>query len=206
MYFDPRMNQYLHQLQQIIHGQQQRIDQLEKQLTDFHKDLSGLKQEPRLAVDRIEYKFDQLKIERLDGTLNIGLTPKAGKELMDDLSVDGVPNQQDDNIDIPDHPNVGKHVLRDLDDYLKNDLLNDMKVIEGRLQMPLNESYRQFIIQDVRKQLDERVAEYLKQYNNKDILNNKEQIEQAIFDRVKRDILKGIDSFITKLKQGGEVT
>ena len=37
--------------------------------------MNSLKEAPSTKIDRIEYKFDQLKIETLEGTLNIGLNP-----------------------------------------------------------------------------------------------------------------------------------
>lgn len=209
MYYDQNFNHYIEQLHQTIQAQQERMQQLEKNIESLQQDFSGLKKEPRLAVDRIEYKFDQLKIERLEGTLNIGLTPKAGQQLLDDLSVDGAssdPNghqvHNDNDTEIPDHPNVARHIIKDLNDYIDSQLLSDMKMIEGHLQMPLNDSYRQFIIQDVRKQVDDRVGEYLQEYNNKEILEKPDQIEQIIFNKVKRDMLKGIEAFIMKIKQG----
>lgn len=34
-----------------------------------------IKDKPTTNIERIDYQFDQLKIERLEGTLNIGLNP-----------------------------------------------------------------------------------------------------------------------------------
>ncbi len=39
-------------------------------------------------MEKIEYKFDQLKVESLDGTLNIGLNPSNLKETIEDLAVE----------------------------------------------------------------------------------------------------------------------
>ncbi len=43
--------------------------------TKNKEELQQLKEKPAVHVDRIEYKFDQLKVETLEGTLNIGLNP-----------------------------------------------------------------------------------------------------------------------------------
>lgn len=206
MYYDPNFNRYLHQLQDTIQTQHIRMEQMEKLISNLQQELVGLKKEPRLAVDRIEYKFDQLKIERLDGTLNIGLTPKSGEQLLEDLSVNGQDTDPEPDLEMPDAPNVMNHILKELDQYLKTELLNDLKIIEGRLQFPLNDSYRQFIIEDIRKQINQRVSDYLKQYTQKQILEEPTDIERHVYEKVKRDILKGIESFINRLKQSGETT
>jgi len=68
-------NQYLQWLQQTIQAQEQRIIALETTLQKITQELKQIKEKPAVHVDRIEYKFDQLKVETLEGTLNIGLNP-----------------------------------------------------------------------------------------------------------------------------------
>lgn len=48
---------------------------MEKTLASLIEEIEQLKARPPVRVDRIEYAFDQLKIETLDGTLNIGINP-----------------------------------------------------------------------------------------------------------------------------------
>ena len=37
--------------------------------------ITELQSRPSVHVEKLEYKFDQLKVEKLEGTLNIGLNP-----------------------------------------------------------------------------------------------------------------------------------
>ena len=58
---------------------QKKIQSLEKQVSEFTKSSS-------CSIERMEYKFDQLKVETLEGTLNIGLNP-SDLQGIEDFSV-----------------------------------------------------------------------------------------------------------------------
>ena len=66
---------YSIQLQRYLEAQDKRILQLEQEIKHLTEEISLLKNKPPIHVEKIEYKFDQLKVESLDGTLNIGLNP-----------------------------------------------------------------------------------------------------------------------------------
>ncbi len=70
---------YLHQLQQALQAQQTAILNLEDQVRLLQEELNELKNRPSSSVGKVEYKFDQLKVENLNGTLNIGLNPFSAK-------------------------------------------------------------------------------------------------------------------------------
>ncbi len=58
---------------------QQKIHSLEQKIIE-------LQNRPPVHVEKMEYKFDQLKVETLEGTLNIGLNP-ADLQNIEDFSV-----------------------------------------------------------------------------------------------------------------------
>src|SRR3954447_14733408 len=68
-------SQYLQWLQMCIQAQEQRIITLETTLNKMKEEIKKLNERKSIHVDKIEYKFDQLKVETLEGTLNIGLNP-----------------------------------------------------------------------------------------------------------------------------------
>jgi spore germination protein PC len=68
-------SQYLQWLQMCIQAQEQRIQTLENALKKMKEDIKQVNEKKAIHVDKIEYKFDQLKVETLEGTLNIGLNP-----------------------------------------------------------------------------------------------------------------------------------
>ncbi|MDU0205002.1 spore germination protein GerPC [Paenibacillus sp. MAH-36] len=80
--------QWAQQLSAYIELQKQRIDKLEETVTKLQSDLDALKVEKRFHIDKIEYNFDQLKVEKLDGTLTIGISPSS-LDNVDDFTVNG---------------------------------------------------------------------------------------------------------------------
>ncbi|BFT68984.1 spore germination protein GerPC [Paenibacillus sp. P36] len=80
--------QWAQQLSAYIEMQKQRIDKLEETVTKLQSDLDAIKVEKRFHIDKIEYNFDQLKVEKLDGTLTIGISPSS-LDNVDDFTVNG---------------------------------------------------------------------------------------------------------------------
>jgi len=61
-----------------VQALERKLKELEERLDTAEKKLAELESKPPLHV---EYHFDQLKVSRLDGTLNIGLSPQAMKDV-----------------------------------------------------------------------------------------------------------------------------
>ncbi|MZQ82485.1 hypothetical protein GQF01_10225 [Paenibacillus sp. 5J-6] len=80
--------QWAQQLSAYIEMQKQRIDKLEETVTKLQADLDAVKVQKRVHIDKIEYNFDQLKVEKLDGTLTIGISPSS-LDNVDDFTVNG---------------------------------------------------------------------------------------------------------------------
>lgn len=80
--------QWAQQVSAYIEMQKQRIDKLEQTVTKLQTDLNALKDQKRVHIDKIEYNFDQLKVEKLDGTLTIGISPSS-LDNIDDFTVNG---------------------------------------------------------------------------------------------------------------------
>lgn len=80
--------QWAQQLSAYIEMQKQRIDKLEETVTKLQSDLDAVKVQKRFHIDKIEYNFDQLKVEKLDGTLTIGISPSS-LDNVDDFTVNG---------------------------------------------------------------------------------------------------------------------
>lgn len=65
-------------LYQRIQELEQRLEQSIRRTEQLEKELAELRSKPPIHV---EYHFDQLKVSKLDGTLNIGLSPQAMKDI-----------------------------------------------------------------------------------------------------------------------------
>src|SRR5690606_29128650 len=84
---------YLSQLHQTVTAQQKKIHDLEKKIFDLNEAIRELQNRSPIHIEKIDYQFDQLKIETLDGTLNIAINPND-LQTMDELSVNGKPPVQ----------------------------------------------------------------------------------------------------------------
>ena len=67
--------QILQSMQTYIYNQDNLIRGMQKKIQSLEKRVSEIQNRPPVHIDRMEYKFDQLKVETLEGTLNIGLNP-----------------------------------------------------------------------------------------------------------------------------------
>lgn len=203
MYYDPSFAQYLQQLRAVIENQQKKVTELEEVIRTMESDLEKIKKEPRMSVGRVEYKFDQLKIEQLDGTLNIGLTPKNGEELMDDFSVNGE-DINDPDVEMGQNIAIKNRITTAMNQYLRDGIFDDIRAIEQRLQYHLTEAYEKFIIDDIRKQLSDRVNYFIRQIPPEQWEKEPEQSERLVIERMRADIIKAIENFINNLKMGGD--
>lgn len=192
--------QYIQQLQAMATAQQAKIDELKKEVHQLREEVNNLKQ--KSMTTKIEYKFDQLKIERLEGTLNIGLTSGADeKGLVDDFTVNGKTLAGEDSVDqvIDDAFN---QISSQVDQYLNSAGLEDLMQFEQQYGHPLDGPYRQFILTDIKKQIPNRILEYMKHLNRND-----EDFVSSIVEKVKVDIKTGLENFIRNLRNnstGGE--
>lgn len=197
------MNQYtvypqaFQQMHGLLQSQQRTIEDLQNQLNRLQSEFKDLQLEPRT----VEYKFDQLKIERLEGTLNIGLgTGKANGDLQD-VSVDG--NVVQPGTDPEADPEMLHAIQRDVNQYMKDGAWNALVQIENQHEHPLDDPYRQFILQDIHKQIDPRIRYYYKKYCSEG-KGSDPQTPGAIVKHVKNDIYTGMEDFVKKLKQGSD--
>jgi len=83
MNYIQQVHQYVQQMSSYIQQQEGRIAQLEKNVQELQQKIKELGEQPPIKIDKIEYKFEQLKIDSLDGTLNIGLNPLTPDNLED---------------------------------------------------------------------------------------------------------------------------
>ncbi|WP_052487711.1 spore germination protein GerPC [Gordoniibacillus kamchatkensis] len=85
---EPTWPEYFRRLQAYLQWQTERITELQRTVASLQIELAALKEQKGVRIDRIEYSFDQLKVERLDGTLNIGITP-GGLKSIEEFAVNG---------------------------------------------------------------------------------------------------------------------
>lgn len=190
-------SQFLQWVQMTLQAQENRIVTLEKTIQEIQKEIKQLKEKPSIQVDKIEYKFDQLKVETLEGTLNIGLNP-SDLQNIEDFAVE---NQ---SLKTPIHPKA--HMQRSMKieesiyEYLETELPSLFKESQNQLNVRLDDSYLAFIKQDIMKQLPARIDYHIQNTAARD-REGEHSTEESIIDLLKQEIRKGILIFINHLPE-----
>jgi spore germination protein PC len=167
----------IQQLFHHLHWQAQKLMQLESSQQNISREIESIKKEPTTPmIDKIEYKFDQLKIEKLEGTLNIGITPNSGKSI-EDFSING---------QALDERSTGS-IQNKINDYLHTDMPLEIQRLSGEFNIFLDHERLSLIIEDLKKQTEERIRYY--------------SSEDAIFEKVKKDMLAGINQYFKNLSE-----
>jgi len=161
------------------------IEQLQSEMND-------IKKKKNVTVERVEYKFDQLKVERLEGTLNIGFTPNGSGTIedlsLDDKHYDDYPIQTQSSS--PQFTKIQENIM----EYLSKEVYDDIHKIEEKNQFFVkDENYRALMIEDIKKQINDRIHFYLNQQNDPSI--DETTIQQTITKRLKQDIQNAVQNF-----------
>ncbi|WP_349407370.1 spore germination protein GerPC [Pseudalkalibacillus sp. SCS-8] len=201
------LHQRIQQLEELVRQLQAKSDSFENLLSSLQNELIQLKNAPHTSI---EYKFDQLKIETLEGTLNIGLTPGGnGFENIEDLGVNGG-NFQVNQQKPPDTPftdEMYNWINQGVDHYLNHDIFNDINKEERKAKFHLDDSQKKLIIEDIKKQMGVRLPHYMMAAKKDNAQRNPAQEAERIMTQIKKDILSGIEIYMNnerKKFQGGQ--
>jgi spore germination protein PC len=187
---------YIRKLHAFIEGQERRIKRLEQCMQEMDNEIKELKARPAITVDKIEYKFDQLKVETLEGTLNIGLNP-SDLQGIEDFSV----NNQ--NVKTQVSPTDMRSVVEIEDtilNFIESDTENIVASCEQSLQRKFDSGFVTIIKEDIKKQLSNRISYYMNQLppeTRSNELSNEHQ--NQIIEQLKLEIEKGIYTFLSNL-------
>ncbi|MFE8700309.1 spore germination protein GerPC [Cytobacillus sp. FJAT-54145] len=188
---------YLRKLHLYVNEQDKRIRTLENKLQSLTNEMVSIKERAPVRVDKIEYKFDQLKVETLEGTLNIGLNP-SDLQGVEDFSV------QNQGMKVPYTPQEHMHRVMELEDSVYQFLESDLQQIYNdtltKLNKNIDESYLTFIGEDIRKQIPKRIEHYLREYSRNDRSGeSNEEINEKILNQIKSEIHNGVHAFINNI-------
>jgi spore germination protein PC len=197
MYQD--LNQYLQSMQMYIQAQEQRIAVLEQTVNRLQKELKQIQEKPVVHVDRIEYKFDQLKVETLEGTLNIGLNPNDLSGI-EDFSV------QNQSLSTPssskEQMQRSMEVEKAIYEYLETNLPQIIADAQNQLSIQPNDSYLSFIKEDIIRQLPNRIDFHLKANAAKVRSEEKNHsIDEMVINSIKQEIQNGVWTFLNNLPE-----
>ncbi|MGG0276382.1 spore germination protein GerPC [Bacillus rhizoplanae] len=187
---------YLQQLQQFIQQQQEKINALETQLAKLTEQIEELKQRPSSSIGKVEYKFDQLKVENLNGTLNIGLNPFTSKgEIIEDFNVETETLKVNPETQV--NPDFYQDIIQEMHRYLEEEAYSRILHFEQEERTPLDDMYRQMMIDDIKQQMEHRLPYYLSQVQpHPEITSNPQYMKDVIIRAMKQDIDKAFLTFI----------
>jgi spore germination protein PC len=190
---------FLQWLQSCVQAHEQRIKGLEQTIQQLSEELKQLKEKPTIHVDTIEYKFDQLKVETLEGTLNIGLNP-SDVEGIEDLAV---PNKTINPKSAPkDQMQRTIEIEEALLKFMETDLPEIIQEAEVRLNIQSNQTYLSFIKDDIKKQLPTRIDFHLRASSSHEMAEEEMKISnQTIIDLIKKEIQNGVSVFLNHLPE-----
>ncbi|MFD3447299.1 spore germination protein GerPC [Microbacteriaceae bacterium 4G12] len=191
---------YIQQLQHTIQIQQQRLEQLEAAFEQLTTEFENLKRSPH-SIEKVEYKFDQLKVENLNGTLTIGLTPftSTGQaQAIEDFEIGTETLQVNPEIQV--NPDFYQDIIQVMHRYLDEEAYNKIIQIENEQRTALDDMYRQMMIEDIKKQMEHRLPYYLSQVQPyPEITSNPQYMKEYIIQTMKQDIDKAFLAFIQHL-------
>ncbi|WP_100330562.1 spore germination protein GerPC [Bacillus xiapuensis] len=174
-------------LWQWIQYQQQQIDDLKKRIRSLQQEAEEWRSRPPVVIDTIEYSFDQLKVEKLEGTLNIGLNPAELSQVKDlDLPSSSLSQQTA-------QPALLDASIRFIDHHL-DDMINDF---ESQLQRSLDPQMKEHIRKDLIKQLPQRIGYYHGQCRNEP----PEIQEETVLSKIKNDVQQALFAFMSKIPE-----
>ncbi|MHC0036754.1 spore germination protein GerPC [Pseudoneobacillus sp. C159] len=189
---------YIHRLHAFVESQDRKIRQLEKTVGELVEEIKTLKNKPPIQIDRIEYKFDQLKVERLDGTLNIGLNPSDLQGIEDFAVNNQQPTTSPTQLAYPFQciMRIESSMLPNLDQTVNQ----VVQQYEQEHRVKIDETYVNFIKDDVKKQLPNRIHYHLNQIPAEQRGDDQQsELDTRIIELLYQDIHKGIYTFLNNL-------
>ncbi|MGJ7910294.1 spore germination protein GerPC [Neobacillus sp. LXY-1] len=196
MYQD--FSQYLQWLQNCIQAHEARIASLEKTVQGLQNEMKQLNEKKMIHVDRIEYKFDQLKVETLEGTLTIGLNPNDLSGI-EDFAI------QNQAINSPLSPQAQMQRSMKIEDaiyqYLDKELPQIIENEQKNLNLPPNDSIYSFIKNDIVNQIPKRIDHHLKTTHQTDRTMDETSMDEHIIEIVKQEIANGVHLFLSNLPE-----
>jgi spore germination protein PC len=175
---------YVQQVFNALKVQAEKIQLLEKQLRDLQSDVDIIKNNKSTNIGPINYHFEQLKIEKLEGTLNIGITPNEGNNL-DEAIVNGQPLGEQASATAALSEKIRPQVMS----YLQEEVPQHFSQVEKEQNLSIDKQYIQMVTQDLQNQMEGRINEYLTQLPAaQDGPAHGEEIYGTIVEQIKRDI------------------
>jgi spore germination protein PC len=170
---------------------EEQLQTISKQLAAVEQLLTSLQNQPTTRIDKIEYRFEQLKVDTLSGSLQIGLAHGA-EGLIEDLQAGNVSAQ---NVELDPGDNEDPYIKTQsaLQDYLGAELHRDIDEAAGNAGVEAEMELHARIAEDLARQAQERLVVYRKEIPSKEGADD--EAVRTIMGRIRADIQSGLKSF-----------
>lgn len=171
------------------------------------QEVQQLSRKETTYVEKIEYKFDQLKVETVEGTLHIGVLPGGqhaqsvtngmgqgeaqAEGMMQESGFTGGP--YDLQFSARAQTELFTKAKQRVDQYVKHDLPEYIQLLQHEHSRLLGEQYVSQMVHDIHMQCEGRILYYLNQMN---LSQNTQAAEDEVVERTMRDIEHAIKQHI----------
>ncbi|MFC3800146.1 spore germination protein GerPC [Cohnella sp. GCM10012308] len=181
--------------QQIATLTQQQA-RMQAQIAELQTRVEDLQRKPPVHV---EYHFDQLKVSRLDGTLNIGLSPNAqsGVDAFD-VPAPGTWQTPATGQSGPEPQIPG--LLNDGAAFMNGEAPANLSALAAQNGLDFQPSELRAVTEDVKAQLGARIQYYARTIPLPEQAGDQELAawRQGVMDKVKKDIRTAFESYVQR--------
>lgn len=174
-----------------------RLDQLEESIKGLSQAAEEMKSQAVASSGGVQYHFDLLKIEKLEGTLNIGTSP-GNDQSIEHIAVGDKQAPPSDHKDAKDAglEEISRRANEQVTYFLGEEVPSLFNDLLAAHQLNLSDAYKQQVIDDIRRQIDDRIRIYAKQVNDLPDLSDQEQKIAMVTAQLKRDIQTALNTHI----------
>lgn len=189
-------NHWLEQIHHALRWQYNKLSELENEISDLKKQIQALQSMPRQHIEKIDYNFEQLKVENLNGTLIIGISPND-QGTVEDLWTAGKHTEDVNLGQSPENPSDSavRTIKIEVQRYIEEDIASLLAEKASHRNVNLSADQLQSIMDDMTRQVEERLTFYMSQVQAGADVH--EQVER----RLKDDLLQATDQYIDYFHQ-----
>lgn len=185
------------EMHRIMRWQNEQMLKMEKELLSMKEQLQGLG--PQTRVDKIEYNFEQLKVETLDGTLVIGISP-GDTGIIDNWAVQDKTGEDTPMDEEWDNDKIHQQTRESMIAYINESIPAMLDRSSEEMDVPLSSDNKYAIIEDMNRQLDGRITYHLHriEYNKGD---SQAKYMAQLTDAMKNDIQQALHAYIDHFRK-----
>lgn len=168
------------------------LQAISSQLEDISKLLSGMEERPSTRIDKIEYRFEQLKVDTLSGALHIGMA-QGVEGLIEDLEAGGKTAQ---NLELGDDSQEEQYTraMAVMQEYIGAGLHQDIVQAAEAAGVQLDPELHDKIASDLARQAEQRFMLYIKE--NPFRAGEDKEAPNRILEKVRQDVRDGLKQYM----------